>query len=306
MTDLATHSSQRTSQRIDAHMHFWHYSPEEYGWINNSMKPLQRDLLPEHLEPELCAAGIEGAIPVQARQCLQETEWLLQLAESYPWIQGVVGWAPIASNSFRFELEKLTSHRLLKGLRHIVEAEPDPEFLLRKDFATGICALAGTGLTYDLLIRECQLPQAIRFVDQHPNQVFVLDHVAKPKIAGQVIEPWRSHIFALAERENVYCKLSGMVTEAAWDCWTCEDLRPHVDITLEAFGPRRIMAGSDWPVCMVAASYGQWIDTLEVLLAELSPSERDRIFGGTAVEAYRLDPALDPCLSRLHSARVQG
>ena len=276
--------------RIDAHQHFWHYSPEEYQWIDASMGAVKRDLLPEDLAPELEAAGIDGSIAVQARQTVEETEWLLALAEKYPWIRGVVGWAHIGGRGFARELEQLCCERRLKGLRHIVQSEPDAEFLLREPFAAGIRALEGTGLVYDILITEDQLPQAIRFVDQHPKQTFVLDHVAKPKIAGQVLEPWRSRICELARRENVYCKLSGMVTEAEWDCWTCDDLRPHVEVVLEAFGPRRIMAGSDWPVCMVAATYGQWIETLERLLAALSTCERARIFGGTAVEAYHLEP----------------
>jgi L-fuconolactonase len=170
-----------------------------------------------------------------------------------------------------------------------VQAEPDPEFLLRPGFTAGMRELARTGLAYDILIVEHQLRQAIRFVDQHPNQIFILDHVAKPKITGQVLEPWRSLIRELAQRQNVYCKLSGLVTEAAWDCWTCDDLRPPVEVVLEAFGPKRLMAGSDWPVCMVAASYCQWIDTLKTLLGDLSQAENERIFGGTAIEAYRLD-----------------
>jgi len=290
MIDLESSHYPESGSRIDAHLHFWHYSPEEYGWIGSTMSRLKCDLLPEHIAPELSAARIDGAVTVQARQSLAETEWLLELANHFPWIRGVVGWADIAGDTFAQELERLSAHRLLKGLRHIVEAEHDPEFLLRPKFAAGIRALQGTDLVYDILIRENQLPQAIRFVDEHPNQIFVLDHVAKPKIAGgRVMEPWRSRICEMARRENVYCKLSGMVTEAAWDRWTCDDLRPHVEVVLQAFGPKRIMAGSDWPVCMVAASYSQWIQTLETLLADLSCAERERIFGGTAIEAYNLE-----------------
>jgi L-fuconolactonase len=302
MVDFETHQATGLrTRRIDAHQHFWHYSPEQYSWIDASMGKLQCDLLPQHLAPELQAARIDGVVTVQACHTVAETEWLLQLAENYPWILGVVGWAPIDGRNFHAELERLSAHPKLKGLRHIVQAEPDPEFLLRASFAAGMRALRETGLVYDLLIVEHQLPQAIRFVDQHPNQVFVLDHVAKPKIAGQVLEPWRSRICELARRQNVYCKLSGMVTEAAWDCWTCEDLRPHVEVVLQAFGPRRIMAGSDWPVCMVAATYGQWFKTLEVLLAGLSPAEKARIFGGTAIEAYRLDSCCAQSQGSTHS-----
>jgi L-fuconolactonase len=279
-----------TARRIDAHQHFWHYKPEHYGWIDASMGRLRCDRLPGDLEPELAAAGIGGVVTVQAQQTVEETEWLLGLAKEYDWIRGVVGWAPIGCASFPAELERLSENTRLKGLRHVVQDESDPEFLLRERFASGIRAMLGTGLAYDVLIVDHQLPQAIRFVDQHPNQVFVLDHLAKPKIGDGMLEPWRTNIRDLARRPNVYCKLSGMVTEAAWDCWTCEDLRPHVEVALEAFGPRRIMAGSDWPVCIVAATYGQWIATLDTLLSTLSTDEKDRIFGGTAIEAYRLEP----------------
>ncbi len=277
------------AHRIDAHQHFWRYKPEDYAWIDASMDRLQCDRLPEDLEPELAAAGIGGVITVQAQQTVEETEWLLQLAKEYEWIRGVVGWAPVGCASFAAELERLSADTQLKGLRHMVQAEPDPEFLLREGFASGIRSMLGTGLAHDLLILEHQLPQAICFVDQHPKQRFVLDHLAKPKIGSDRLEPWRTHIRDLARRPNVYCKLSGMVTEAQWDCWTCDDLRPHVEAALEAFGPQRIMAGSDWPVCIVAATYGEWMATLEALLSSLTCDEKDRIFGGTAIEAYQLD-----------------
>jgi L-fuconolactonase len=266
------------------------------------MGRLQCDLLPENLEPELAAAGIGGVVTVQALHTVEETEWLLRLATEYDWIRGVVGWAPFGCAGFEAELERLSANRQLRGLRHGVQSEPDPEFLLREQFASAIRSMLGSGLAYDVLIAEHQLPQAIRFVDQHPNQIFVLDHLAKPNIGGRRLEPWRTNICELARRPNVYCKLSGMVTEAAWDCWTCEDLRPHVEVALEAFGPQRIMAGSDWPVCTVAASYGQWIATLEVLLSELSTDEKDRIFGGTAIEAYRLDECPVTSVAHTHSA----
>jgi L-fuconolactonase len=274
--------------RIDAHQHFWRYSQAEYEWIDASMADLQRDMLPQDLAPELAAASIDGAITIQARQTLEETKWLLQLAEQYEWIRGVVGWADIAGVNFHEELEALRSNKLLLGLRHVVQAEQDPDFLLHDNFARGIRALRGTGLVYDLLILEHQLPMAIEFVRRHPNQVFVLDHIAKPRIAAGILDPWRTNLRTLASHPNVYCKLSGMATEAAWDHWTIEDLRPYFDAVLEAFGPSRLMFGSDWPVCTVAASYGRWLSTLETLLHTLSQSEQERVFGGTAIEAYRL------------------
>jgi L-fuconolactonase len=276
--------------RIDAHQHFWRYSQTEYAWIDASMAILQRDMLPKGLAPELAAASVDGVVTVQARQTLAETQWLLQLAEQYEWIRGVVGWADIGGASFREELEVLRSNRLLLGLRHVVQAEQDPDFLLRDNFAGGIRALQSTGLVYDLLILEHQLPKTIEFVRQHPNQIFVLDHIAKPRIAAGILDSWRANLRALASHPNVYCKLSGMATEAAWDRWTIEDLRPYADVVLEAFGPNRLMFGSDWPVCTVAASYGRWLSTLETLLQSLSQGEQERIFGGTAIEAYRLAP----------------
>ncbi len=279
---------------IDAHQHFWHYCPQEHSWIEPSMQPLKQDLLPEHLEPELASSGIDGVISVQALQTMEETEWLLQLAEQHAWIRGVVGWAPIPSPGFAKDLEQLESRPALKGLRHIVQAEPDPDFLLRKEFAEGIRRIGEAGLVYDLLIVERQLPQGIRFVDQHPNQIFVLDHIAKPKIGLAEREPWQENLRELARRPHVYCKLSGLVTEAAWDCWKPDDLQPYIDATLEAFGPERIMAGSDWPVCTLAVTYGDWIRTLRALLGSLSQDERARIFGGTAIEAYYLDDSTRP------------
>ena len=276
------------TDRIDAHQHFWHYSQPEYAWIDASMAPLQRDMLPQDLAPELAAAAIDGVLTVQARQTVEETRWLLQMANQFDWIRGVIGWAEIAGANFCEELELLTSNKHLKGLRHIVQAEQDPQFLQRDAFAAGIRALQSTSLVYDLLIVEHQLPNAIEFVRQHPNQLFVLDHIAKPKIAAGLLEPWRTNLRILAKEQNVYCKLSGMVTEAAWDCWTIGDLRPYADVVLEAFGPSRLMIGFDWPVCTVGTSYRRWFSTLESLLQSLSQTERERVFGGTAIEAYRL------------------
>jgi L-fuconolactonase len=274
--------------RIDAHQHFWHYSQSEYDWIDASMASLQHDLLPQDLAPELAAAKVDGVLTVQARQTIEETRWLLEMADQFEWIRGVIGWAEIAGANFREELELLSSNVHLKGLRHVVQAEQDPKFLLRDTFSSGIRALQGTNLVYDLLIVEHQLPSAIEFVRQHPNQLFVLDHIAKPKIASGLLEPWRTNLRTLAKQQNVYCKLSGMVTEAAWDRWTIGDLRPYVDVVLEAFDPSRLMIGSDWPVCTLGTSYSRWFATLESLLQSLSQSERERVFGGTAIEAYRL------------------
>lgn len=276
-------------ERIDAHHHLWRYSHEEYDWIGPGMEAIARDFLPDGLKSELEACGVSGSVVVQARQTLAETDWLLGLAEKSPWIRGVVGWAPIADRNFSAILEKLRTNRKLKGLRHIIQAEPDDEFILRQEFGAGIKALSGSGLVYDILIYERHLPAAIRFVDRHPNQVFVIDHLAKPRIKERVLEPWRTQVFELAKRENLYCKLSGMVTEADWAEWTAADLRPYVHAALEAFGPARLMYGSDWPVCLLASEYDRWYRTAEQLLSGLSESEKKLVLGGVANRIYSLD-----------------
>ncbi|AXC13253.1 L-fuconolactone hydrolase [Acidisarcina polymorpha] len=273
---------------IDAHQHFWKYDPLEYGWIDETLSALRYDFLPENLLPDLGAAGVGGTVAVQARQTLEETDWLLQLAKEHAFIYGVVGWAPIADRvDFPRQLERLSHASKLKGLRHVVQGEPDG-FLADSDFNAGIAALQPSGLVYDILIVERQLPEAIAFVDRHPNQIFVLDHLAKPLIAKGELSPWSSNIMELARRENVFCKISGIVTEANWGSWTAETLAPYIDIVLRAFSPRRVMVGSDWPVCTVASSYAKWFATLHRLLEDLSDSERERILNGTALEVYRI------------------
>lgn len=275
------------ARRIDAHHHLWRYSAEEYGWIDDSMSELQKDFLPEDLVAAMRRAGVDGAVAVQARQTMEETQWLLELAESTEEIRGVVGWAPIAEDDFGEALEELAGRPKLKGLRHIVQAEPD-DFLLHKEFNRGIAVLRDTGLVYDILVYERQLPQAIEFVDRHPEQVFVLDHIAKPRIREGGLEPWASRIHELARRENVWCKVSGIVTESEWSGWTLEGLRPYLDRVVEAFGPHRLMAGSDWPVCLVACGYARWWQVLEEYFAGFTEEERAAVFGGNAEKAYHL------------------
>ncbi|HEX7158363.1 MAG TPA: amidohydrolase family protein, partial [Edaphobacter sp.] len=231
------------AETIDAHHHLWRYSAAEYGWIDETMKMLQRDYLPEHLTREMAAAGVNGAVAVQARQTLEETRWLLNLAGECEAIRGVVGWAPIAAPEFLAALDEFRDKRKLKGLRHVIQAEADENYILREDFNAGMRALEGSGLVYDILIYERHLPQTIEFVDRHPNQVFVLDHVAKPRIREGELDPWASRMRELARRENVWCKVSGMVTEADWNNWSLGTLRPYLDVVVEAFGPKRLMAG---------------------------------------------------------------
>ncbi len=276
------------AERVDAHHHLWRYSAVEYGWIDESMAVLQRDFLPQDLMLEIQAAGIDCTVAVQARQTMEETRWLLKMADACEAIRGVVGWAPIAGEEFPGVMEEFEGRPKLKGLRHVIQGEKDENYILREDFNSGIRTLLGSGLVYEILIYERQLPQAIDCVDEHGSQVFVLDHVAKPLIAAGEMEPWATRMRELGRRENVWCKVSGMVTEADWSSWNAATLQPYLDVAVEAFGVRRLMAGSDWPVCLVACEYGRWFDVLREYFAEFSEEERDAVFGGTAVEVYGL------------------
>jgi L-fuconolactonase len=267
--------------RVDSHHHLWHYNPQDYGWIDDSMQALRRDYLLPDLEREVAATAIDATVAVQVRQSLAETRWLLDLAARSSTVAAVVGWAPITAENFSNILDVLTQNSLLKGLRHVVQAEPDG-FLDRPDFNRGIAAMLPSALVYDLLIRARQLPEATRFVDRHPNQTFVLDHIAKPDIAHDGFAAWNTAIRELAKRDNVVCKLSGMVTEADWKTWTPEQLKPYFDTVLEAFGPSRLMFGSDWPVLTVACDYGRWVGLVDAWLAPLSISEQKQIQGETA------------------------
>ncbi len=273
---------------IDSHHHFWHYNPQEFGWIDEPMRVIRRDFLPEDLEKEIHAAGVEGVISVQARQSLEETHWLLELAAQHTFIRGVVGWVPLIDPQAPAILEKLTEAKKLRSVRHVLQGEADERYILRPDFNRGIAALRPLGLTYDILIFERHLPQTIEFVDRHPQQVFVLDHIAKPRIKENLLELWQKNIRELARRPHVYCKVSGLVTEADYAGWTKDQLQPYVDTVLEAFGPGRLMWGSDWPVCLVACDYGRWHRLVRQWIAELTPTEQQRILGETAREAYRL------------------
>lgn len=252
------------------------------------MGALARDFLPDDLRSMLSDCEMRGSVVVQARQSVEETRWLLELAERSEFMRGVVGWAPIASAEFPSVLENLRQNKQLKGLRHVVQDEPDPEFLLRADFNRGMALLKRYGLSYDILIYERHLPATLSFVDRHPAQVFVLDHMAKPRIRERQLEPWSTNIRELGRRENVYCKISGMVTEADRAGWCLEDLQPYFDVVLEAFGPRRLMAGSDWPVCLLAATPQRWFSVVKEFLRPLSGAEQEMILGGVAREVYSL------------------
>jgi len=274
--------------KIDAHHHLWKYSAAEYPWISENMGPLRRDFLIQDLVDVLEESDIEGVITVQARQTLAETRWLLDLARSHDFIRGVVGWVALADPKVERDLEQLSTHAQLKSVRHLLHDEPDDFYILREDFNRGIKLLQGFGLRYDLLIFERHIPQTIQFVDRHPNQIFILNHIAKPRIRQGVISPWKENLTELGRRENVFCKLSGLVTEASWQSWTEADLDPYLQVVLTAFGAKRVMFGSDWPVLLLGSSYKRWVDTVRRGISHLSEYEQERIVGKTAVEVYRL------------------
>ncbi|HTB98375.1 MAG TPA: amidohydrolase family protein [Terracidiphilus sp.] len=274
--------------KLDAHQHFWKYSAAEYEWIDDSMATLQRDFLPADLQPLLATNGFDGSIVVQARQSLEETRWLLDLAAENDFIHGVVGWVDLCSPEIGKQLEHFAQNKKLVGVRHVVQGEPDDEFMLRPAFRRGIGLLHQFGLAYDLLIYPKHLPVAAKLVSEFPQQRFVLDHIAKPRIADGVLEPWARDIRELAKAPHVACKLSGMVTEAHWQKWKPVDFKPYLETVLETFGPDRLMIGSDWPVCTVSADYGMAMSLVKDFIGGLSASERDGVLGENCARAYEL------------------
>lgn len=272
--------------KLDAHQHFWKYNAEEYPWIPSGTA-LQRDALPEDLEVLQLPLGFDGSIAVQARQSLDESRWLLELAAANPRIRGVVGWVDLRDEGVGEVLAELSQNPRFVGVRHVVQDEPDDRFLVRPEFVRGVRSLARHGLAYDLLIYPHQLPAAIELVRMLPNQRFVLDHLAKPRVKVGELAPWDHQIRELAASANVWCKVSGLVTEAHWTDWKPADFRPYLEVALEAFGPRRLMFGSDWPVCQLAATYSQVHDLAATAWQELSPSDRRTVWGETCAEFYR-------------------
>jgi len=252
------------------------------------MAAIRRDFLPADLQRETGAAGVDAVVSVQARQSVEETDWLLDLATQNPSIAGVVGWVPLVSPTVAADLAQFAAHPKLVGVRHVLQDEPDPRFMLRADFQAGLQAMLAYNLTYDILITHRHLPQTIELVDRNPAQRFVVDHMAKPAIGQGTVEPWASGMRELARRPHVCCKLSGMVTEIGRPHWTIADLRPFVEVVLEAFGPQRVLFGSDWPVCLVACGYARWMEIVQELIAPLSSAERAAILGDNARRVYRL------------------
>ena len=273
--------------RIDAHQHFWIYNQREYDWIDETMAAIRHDFLPADLKRELENTGFAGSVVVQVRQTLDETRWLLELAENNPFILGVVGWVDLRSPRVHADLQSFAGKSKLVGIRHIVQSEPD-DFLLDPDFLRGISMLQEFDLAYDLLIYTKHLPLAAEFVKRFPRQRFVLDHLAKPPIRSGAIDLWARGMRELASFPNVHAKVSGLVTEADWQGWKPEDLRPYLDVAFESFGAQRLMIGSDWPVCTVAASYAQVVNLVKDYTSRYTAEEREAVFGGNAENFWRL------------------
>jgi len=272
--------------KIDAHQHFWHYNDRDYVWMSEGMAKLRRDHLPEELSSLMKTAGVGGTIAVQARQTIEESAWLLQLADKHQFIRGVVGWVDLCSERAVEQLAQFAQHQKFCGVRHVVHDEPDDQFMLRENFLRGLSQLEQFGLTYDLLLFPRHLKIACDVVGRFPNQRFVLDHIAKPAVQAGMIEPWASDLKQLALFPNVFCKISGLVTEAAWNQWQAEDFEPYIDVVLDLFGAHRLMMGSDWPVCTLAASYGSVIELETSYISQLSDDEQKAVLENNPLEFY--------------------
>ena len=274
--------------QIDAHQHFWIYNSVRDAWIDDDMEVIRKNFLPKDLLPVLQENNMDGCIAIQADQSINETNFLLELANENDFIKGVVGWVDLRKENLEEQLEQYISFKKLKGFRHIVQAEEQVDFLLRDDFCKGISLLQKHGFTYDILIYPKQLKFAIDFVKRFPEQFFVIDHLAKPNIRESKIDEWKKEIKLIAAFPNVYCKLSGMVTEADWGIWFVGDFKPYIEIVLENFGIDRVMFGSDWPVCLLAATYKQSCEILEENTIHFSEEEKRKLWGENAIRFYNL------------------
>jgi L-fuconolactonase len=275
--------------RIDAHQHFWRYQAAEYDWIDDSMAVLRRDCLPDEAQREMAAVGFTAGVAVQARQTLEETRSLLAFADARASIAGVVGWVDLQADDARQQLTRFADYPKLVGIRHVVQSEPDDRFMLRPQFCRGVALLDEFGLAYDILVYSRQLAAAAELVERFPRQRFVLDHLGKPEIRQGELRRWEQDIRALAVFPNLSAKLSGLVTEADWTTWTPRDVRPYLDVAFDSFGPARLMIGSDWPVCTVAATYSRTMALIVDYLADRPVHERDAVLGGTAQKTYNLN-----------------
>ncbi len=274
---------------IDAHQHFWRYDPVRYAWIDEPMQRIQRDFLPEDLAPVLAANGMAGCIAVQADQSEAETNFLLALAKQHAFIKGVVGWVDLQAPDAADRLTHFASHDKFCGVRHIVQGEDDVNFVLRDAFRRGLTALAPLDLTYDILVYPYQLGAALQLVREMPDQPFVIDHLAKPYIKDQFIDGWKVMMRAIAAYPNVFCKISGMITEADWTQWRYEDFVPYLDVVFDAFGTTRTMFGSDWPVCLVAGEYSKMIELIRTYTSQFSDEAQSAIYGGNAAAFYGIN-----------------
>lgn len=274
--------------KIDSHQHFWKFDPVRDSWITDDMSVIQKDFLPADLQPVLHANGIDGCVAVQADQSEEQNDFLLEQAKENDFIKGIVGWVDLREENIGDRLAHYKQFNLIKGFRHVLQGEADRALMLKPEFMRGIAALKEFNFTYDILIYADQLKFVPEFVTSFPDQKFVIDHLAKPNIKAHDIDQWTKDIMAIAIHENVYCKVSGMVTEADWKTWKKDDMIPYMDVVLEAFGPDRIMFGSDWPVCLVAASYQQWYEMLKEYFSTFTKEERDQFFGGNAIQFYNL------------------
>ena len=274
---------------IDSHQHFWQLGRFDYPWMNSSLGVLYRDYLPDQLEPILARNGVGKTVLVQASNSVEESRWLLKLADEHAFIGGVVGWVDLISDDVNRQLDELVSHPKFKGVRHLVESEPADDWLVQPQVLRGLKRLSAYGVSYDLLVHTRHLMHIQKVVDACPDLKLVVDHMAKPPIAKGTIETWRQELREVAANENIHCKLSGLVTEANRTSWTTGDLRPYVDCALELFGSSRLLFGSDHPVCLLAASYDRVLESFGELLTELSADEQERIFARNAAEFYRLN-----------------
>ncbi len=274
--------------RIDSHQHFWYFDPVRDSWITDDMADIQRDFLPLHLQPLLQQHGFDGCVVVQASQSAAETQLQLRHANDYDFIKGVVGWVDLQADNVAAKLSYYQQFDKLKGFRHVLQGEADRALMLRPAFRRGIAALGRYGYTYDLLILPDQLGYAAELAAAFPNQPFVVDHIAKPLIKAQEINDWRRDIQQLAAHDNVWCKVSGLVTEADWQHWQPQDFRPYLDVVFAAFGPQRVLYGSDWPVCNVAGGYSRALGMLEAYMQPFSAAEQAQFWGDNAVRFYGL------------------
>lgn len=274
-------------QIIDTHQHFWKYNPVDHDWITDDMQVIRKDFLPHDLASELQGNYVDACIAVQANQTEKETEWLLQLANENDFIRAVVGWVDLRSEAIEERLQYYSNFKKLKGFRHVLQGE-EPSFMLQEDFLNGISKLQRFGFTYDLLIFPHHLEAALQLVEQFPLQPFVIDHLAKPLIKEGKIDEWKNKLEKISQRPNVFCKLSGMVTEANWTNWTADDLRPYIDAVVKSFGIDRILFGSDWPVCLVASSYSKWLNIVKEYFASYSVEEQEKVFNKNAIRFYNL------------------